>query len=152
MEALFKKLNYKEHRIFAIIDIPEELTELNKPPFDLDVLDTTLNPNRNYEFLLIFILKREDIESAVDFLEDNLADDAVIWFAYPKNASKKYKCEINRDTGWESLGKLNLEPVRQVAVSEDWSALRFRNVKNIKTMKRKGMAISKEGKERIKGN
>src|SRR5713101_8045074 len=26
--------------------------------------------------------------------------DAVVWFAYPKGTSKRYKCEINRDTGW----------------------------------------------------
>jgi hypothetical protein len=47
------------------------------------------------------------------------------------------------------LGTLNLEPVRQVAIDEDWSALRFRRVEHIKSMKRRSsMRISPEGKKR----
>lgn len=40
--------------------------------------------------------------------------------------SKNYKCDFNRDSEWISLGKYNLEPVRQVAIDDDFSALRFR--------------------------
>jgi hypothetical protein len=58
-------------------------------------------------------------------------------------------CDFNRDTGWQPLGKYDLEPVRQVAIDEDWSALRFRNVNNIKKMTRNSaMTLSKEGKNR----
>jgi hypothetical protein len=32
------------------------------------------------------------------------------------------------------LGEYNLEPVRQVAIDKDWSALRFRRVDKIKTL------------------
>jgi hypothetical protein len=71
--------------------------------------------------------------------------DVVIWFAYPKGTSKKYKCEFNRDTGWEIFGKLGFEPVRAVAIDEDWSALRFRRVSFIKTMIR-SFALTEEGK------
>jgi len=76
-----------------------------------------------------------------------------LWFCYPKGTSKKYKCDFNRDTGWETLGNYNLEGVRQVAIDEDWSALRFRKIEHIKTLtRRESFAISKEGKERIKKN
>lgn len=74
--------------------------------------------------------------------------DAVIWFCYPKGTSKKYKCEFNRDNGWAKLGERDWEPVRMVAIDEDWSALRFRKTDFIKTMTR-STAISKEGKKRI---
>jgi hypothetical protein len=62
--------------------------------------------------------------------------DAVVWFAYPKGSSKKYKSQINRDNGWAVMGKAGFEPVRMVAIDEDWSALRFRRVEFIKTMNR----------------
>jgi len=76
----------------------------------------------------------------------------VIWMAYPKGTSKKYTCEFNRDSGWKALGKAGYEPVRIVAIDEDWSTLRFRKVEHIKNLKRnpKG-AISKAGKKRTTG-
>jgi hypothetical protein len=49
------------------------------------------------------------------------------------------------------LGKLNFEGVMQVSIDEDWSALRFRHVDYIKTMKRK-KALSEKGKKRIRDN
>ena len=52
-----------------------------------------------------------------------MAGNPTIWFAYPKGASTKYKSEINRDKGWLSLGNQGFEPVSQVAIDEDWSAL-----------------------------
>jgi hypothetical protein len=55
---------------------------------------------------------------------------------YLKGSSKRYRCEFNRDTGWHALGDAGDEPVRQVAIDEDWSALRFRKAEFIKTMTR----------------
>ena len=58
-------------------------------------------------------------------------------------------CDFNRDTGWDALGNLGFEPVRMIAIDEDWSALRFREAKFIKTItRRESFALSKEAKER----
>ena len=47
------------------------------------------------------------------------------------------------------FGAAGFEPVRQVAIDEDWSALRFRRVEHVKTLTRsKAMALTEEGKER----
>jgi hypothetical protein len=62
--------------------------------------------------------------------------DAAIWIVYPKGSSKGYRCEFNRDSGWQVLGEAGFEPVRQVPIDADWSALRFRRVENIKAMVR----------------
>jgi hypothetical protein len=58
--------------------------------------------------------------------------DALLWFAYPKGTSKRYHCEFNRDTGWQVIRDAGFDSVRQVAIDEDWSALRFRRVEFIK--------------------
>jgi hypothetical protein len=69
--------------------------------------------------------------------------------AYPKGTSKKYQCEFNRDSGWTTLGAAGFEPVRVVAIDEDWSALRFRRVEYIKSMRRKPTgAISAAGRRK----
>lgn len=60
--------------------------------------------------------------------------DALVWFAYPKGTSKQYRSTINRDTGWQVLGAAGFEPVRMVAIDEDWSGVRFRRAEFIKSM------------------
>ncbi len=73
----------------------------------------------------------------------------MVWFAYPKGSSKKYKAEINRDRGWEALGKKGFEAVRAVAIDLDWSGIRFRQVTFIKTMKRNSsLSMTTAGKTR----
>ena len=62
--------------------------------------------------------------------------DAIVWFAYPKGTSKRYKSQIDRDHGWNMLGHEGFEPVRIVAIDEDWSAKRFRRARFIKNMTR----------------
>jgi len=77
-----------------------------------------------------------------------LTKDALLWFCYPKGSSKKYKCDFNRDNGWQALGELGFEPVRMVAIDEDWSALRFKPAEAIKTMTR-SFAITATGKAKV---
>jgi hypothetical protein len=62
--------------------------------------------------------------------------DAVLWFAYPKRTSKRYKADFDRDHGWEVLRAAGFEPVRQVAIDADWSALRFRRSEFVKGARR----------------
>lgn len=49
-----------------------------------------------------------------------------------EGTSRRYTCEFNRDTGWAALHKAGFDTVRQVAIDEDWSALRFRRIEYIK--------------------
>jgi hypothetical protein len=73
-----------------------------------------------------------------------------VWFAYPKGTSKRYTSQINRDKGWQVLGDLGFEPVRSVAIDEDWSASRFRRVEFIKKMTRaKELRMTAQGKARL---
>ena len=51
---------------------------------------------------------------------------------------------------WKPLAQRGFEPVRQVALDDDWSALRFRPVQDIASFTR-GFAMSEEGKKRTKG-
>lgn len=56
---------------------------------------------------------------------DHLADPSTLWVAYPKGN----RTDINRDTLWPILGEYGMRPIGQVSVSEVWSALRFRPLK-----------------------
>ena len=67
-------------------------------------------------------------------LAPRLEGDAVLWCAYPK--ARRYRCAFTRDSGWAAMGAAGSEPVRQVAIDEDWSALRFRRVEHIARLRR----------------
>ena len=112
-------------------------------------IDTDSTLPTEVDFVLAFVLTLADIESAIQVVAPKLAEDAIIWFAYPKKSSKNYQCEFNRDTGWAVLGEYKLEGVRQVAIDADWSAIRFRHVDKIKKITRRAsMALTKEAKLR----
>jgi hypothetical protein len=50
------------------------------------------------------------------------------------------------------MGAAGFEPVRMVAIDEDWSALRFRRVEFIKTLERgSARALTAEGRKRATG-
>ena len=67
----------------------------------------------------------------------------------PKGSSKKYRSQIDRDHGWDVLGSEGFEPVRMVAIDEDWSALRFRRKSFIKVMIRpKSSQLTARAKKR----
>jgi hypothetical protein len=101
------------------------------------------------EFVICFVTTQIEIEQFISAIYQKLKGDAIIWLCYPKMTSKNYKCDFNRDSGWTSMGKYNLEPVRQVAIDDDFSALRFRKVEFIKTItRRESFAITREAKKR----
>lgn len=55
-----------------------------------------------------------------------MADGVVLWFGFPKQSSKTIKSDINRDRVWERQAPRNIQPNRNVALDDDWSALRFK--------------------------
>lgn len=149
MTPLFKKLNYKNQTTVLVVDAPDTFaTEIQAmeatAAFEFDMVNSA-----SIDFVLVFVTRLQEIETAITVIHPKLTTDAVLWFCYPKGTSKKYRCEFNRDNGWEALGKLGFEPVRMVAIDADWSALRFRKAEHIKSLTRKtSLAISEAGQSR----
>jgi hypothetical protein len=148
MTPVFKKLNYKNQETIFILNPPESFANELDEMKGITNVQLKIEDTSSVDFVLAFGTKQEEVDNFARSIESKIKNDAVVWFAYPKGSSKKYRCEFNRDNGWEMLGKLGFEPVRMIAIDEDWSALRFRKVENIKKMTRSS-AISNEGKKKI---
>lgn len=146
MTPLFKKLNLGKQKLIHVLNAPESF----EPALEaLDGVTVQRTISGGCEFALAFVLTQAELDSASTRLAEACGGDAVIWMVYPKGTSKQYKCAFNRDSGWSTLGEAGFEPVRMVAVDEDWSALRFRRVDYIRRMARKpASAISKAGKRK----
>lgn len=148
LDPVFKKLNYKDQSTLYIIDAPESFAPNMKSMEVFATLKTSLTGAKQVNFILAFVKTQRQIDGMATKVPQMLEDDAVLWFAYPKGTSKKYTCDFNRDTGWNAFGTLGFEPVRMVAIDEDWSALRLRRVEHIKTMTR-SFAMSEAGKKKL---
>jgi hypothetical protein len=144
--AILKKMSIKDINTAVLINLPEEFEEIKKV---LSESCTVLNEiQQSPDLYLAFATQFTQVEAVANELRKNISADKAIWIAYPKGSSKKYTCEFNRDNGWQSLGNAGFEPVRQIALNEDWSALRFRRAEFIKTMTR-SFAMSEEGKKKV---
>jgi hypothetical protein len=146
MPSVFAKLNLKDQKQIVVVNAPESFEP------ELAALEGTtvlrdLGAAKDIAFALAFVTRQKEVDTLAKAVAKKAKGDGLVWFAYPKGTSKKYKCEFNRDTGWAVLGKLGFEGVRQIAIDEDWSALRFRRVEFIKTMIRsRAMAMTRQGK------
>lgn len=147
MDAVFKKLNFKNQKTVVVLNAPQSFeANLDSIRDEASVL-YTWDGLDEIDFVLLFATKQTEIDETIPQIAPLLKGDALVWMCYPKGTSKKYKCDFNRDTGWQIMGNYDLEPVRMVAIDGDWSALRFKNVDNIKTMKRSALhALSDKGK------
>ncbi len=151
MNAIFKKLNYKDQQVIHILQAPESFHPTMQEMRALTLVKTELATEEAATFILAFVMKQSEIDALAPLFSSALQGDGILWYAYPKGTSKRYKCDFNRDTGWEIVGKFGFEAVRQVAMDEEWSALRFRRVKYIKTMTRsRKLAITEDGQKRVK--
>jgi hypothetical protein len=135
MSPIFTKLNLKDETEIFVFNVPKSFEPLLAMLADKQVR-RKITTSSKVHFALAFAITQADVDTATEQLTARAAGDAILWFAYPKQSSKKYKCEFNRDTGWAALGVAGYEPVRQVAIDEDWSALRFRKVEFIKSLTR----------------
>ena len=134
MSTVFAKLNFKDHKQIVVLGSPgsfeSELAALQGVEIIRD-----LKKAKQVTFSLAFVTTQEQVNALAPAIARKAGGDAIVWFAYPKGSSKKYKSQINRD-GWSVLGREGFEPVRMVAIDEDWSAVRFRRAGFIKNMTR----------------
>jgi hypothetical protein len=146
MTPLFSKLNLALHTTITVLHGPASFEPELAALKGVKVVRTIKG---KVAFAIAFVIRQTELDRVSAALTKAADGDAIIWIAYPKGTSENYTCEFNRDSGWTVLGNAGYEPVRMVAIDEDWSALRFRKVDHITTMKRDPRgAISKAGKKR----
>jgi len=133
MKKLLDKLNYKGQKRIALINAEESFSlAISNELKDVKV-DNEIDPRFPYDFIILFVRKISDIEFFTPIVLHNLLADGVLWYCYPKKASKNLRSDIDRDHGWETLNNVGFHGVRMVTIDNDWSAMRFRNIKFIKS-------------------
>jgi hypothetical protein len=131
MAGIFEKLNLKDRQEILVLQAPESFEpELARLP--VLTIHRHIESAQEIGFSLAFVTRQSEVDALAGPVAARAKGDPVVWFAYPKGTSKKYKCDFNRDTGWDALKAAGFDTVRAVAIDEDWTALRFRRVEHIK--------------------
>ncbi|MEO8802101.1 MAG: hypothetical protein ABI304_08430 [Rudaea sp.] len=130
MATIFDKLNLKDQREILVINAPASFEAELVTLGDIAILRDA-KAAKQIGFCLAFVTRIAELETLTTSLPRKAKGDALLWFAYPKGTSKKYQCEFNRDTGWDAMRQAGFDTVRQIAIDDDWTALRFRRVEFI---------------------
>ena len=137
MKNLLDKLNYKWQGRIAVINAEDSFIVSLSGDLKNVMIDREIDPRYPYDFIILFVKSISEVQFLTPIALHNLLADGVLWFCYPKKTSKKYSSDIDRDHGWKALNDSGLFGVRVVSIDEDWSALRFRNSKYIKSAQKR---------------
>ncbi|MEM7654599.1 MAG: hypothetical protein AAF399_00610 [Bacteroidota bacterium] len=150
-ESLLKKLQFKGQDPVLLLNAPDAFQSVVEVWQSMTRLHLTPVPDQKYPYILAFAEMVADLNGIANQIKDRFEGDVQLWIAYPKKSSKTYRSDLNRDSdAWQVLGDLGFEGVRQVAIDADWSALRFRDARFIKQLKRAASWIRSEAGKKKK--
>lgn len=112
--SMAKKLNLKAGTRLRVLGKPREV----------DLGDVEVTSLANVKDVLVFVTRLDDLDRVAAPMIEAARADRIAWAAYPK--AGQLGTDLNRDVLWKALAKQKIQPVRQVAVDDVWSALRFR--------------------------
>lgn len=79
------------------------------------------------DVVLLFVADKSEWDALVPPALTQIRADAVLWVAYPKLTSKRAG-DLSRDIIHKVSPAFGLDTVAQIAIDEDWSALRFKRI------------------------
>jgi hypothetical protein len=125
VKSLLDKLGYKSGTPALAWHVPDSLREA------LAELTSGEDPS----FSIAFVSSAKELRLATEEVAPAYRRGGHLWIAYPKK-SGSILSDLTRDSGWEPVAALGLLAVTQVALDDDWSALRFRYRDEIRKLTR----------------
>ncbi|MBF9252939.1 YdeI/OmpD-associated family protein [Pontibacter sp. 172403-2] len=123
MQNLGKKLQLKPGSNLLLLNAPAEVA-------DILAAEGYTSSNAalagSYQAVLLLVHSKQELEQFAPQSVAALKPEGMLWIAYPKKTSG-IKSDLTRDKGWKVLADLGYAPIRQVAVDDTWSALRFKH-------------------------
>ena len=114
--AIFKKMKAKSSYTAIVLYVPP-----GYPKAD----ELVWADSGQADFVHVFIESRTQFMERFSQAEAACKKDGLLWVSYPKSKGKK-TYDINRDSLWALLLPAGFHPVSQVALDEEWSALRVK--------------------------
>jgi hypothetical protein len=120
--SLAQKLQIKSGKLI-VINAPKGYADhLAK---ELKHLTVSTRAAGQAEAVLLFVNSLAEVAERMPKVGQRVKPGGMLWLAYAKGSSK-VKTDVNRDKLWAAVLPLGWQPVRQIALDEVWSALRFK--------------------------
>ncbi len=120
---LARKLQIKSGMSILVLNAPEGFETLLMPlPDDATLATSGAGP---FDVVHCFAKSSAEVTRYAPVALAALRPGGMLWFAYPKGSSG-VRTDLSRDSGWSVVADQGWEGVRQIAIDDVWSALRFR--------------------------
>lgn len=115
--AVSSKLQLKSGRRVTVEGLPQGV--------DLELDEAQLHDDAgSADAVILFVASAAELGQRGDNVVQAAKRDALAWVAYPK--AGRLGTDLNRDSVARLMIERGVQPVRQVAIDDVWSALRFR--------------------------
>lgn len=118
---LLHKLQIRSGCKLWLINVPQAIAEEISAGAEVELV----HEKDAYDGVLACFSSPAEVGSIAPRILAELPTDGLLWVAYRKGAQAK-EAGLNRDSGWDALEEAGWRPVRQIALDDEWSALRFR--------------------------
>ncbi len=126
--SLADKLQIRQGQTLVVSNAPSGMVE--RLTAELPGLRVTAEPAPSPDAVLLYVTSLAEARQLASDAMQKVSPDALLWIAYPKGGSKM-PTDVNRDRLWDALQETGWRPVRQVALDEVWSAMRFRPAEKV---------------------
>lgn len=127
MQGIRKKLQIKPNLTFLLINAPDDFAAAMAAEGYSCARGRLENGAKgNFDAVQLFTKDKAELEMLFPQVVEALKKNGLLWIAYPKKSSK-VKSDLTRDEGWKVVFDMGYEGVRQIAIDETWSSLRFRH-------------------------
>ncbi len=124
-KSVSDKLQLKPGKVVLTVNAPPDYVQmLGKLPDGARVVTKSAQP---VDIVHVFAHNRAEMEKLLPGLKEKLVPGGFIWLSYHKGGSG-VATDINRDSIWRYGLTIGLQAVSQVAINDDWSALRLKPV------------------------
>ncbi len=120
-KTLAEKMHLRAGERVLLVNAPEGHAAALEAPSGVEVGTVA---EGTFDVIHLFVSTRAALETETPGLKALLKPDGKLWIAYPKGTSKRLSADINRDDIRRYATTVGLQAVAQVAVDEDWSAIR----------------------------
>lgn len=124
-KPLAERMHLRAGERLLLLNAPDGFATTLEAPKSVEVAKT---PQGTFDVIQVFVSTRAALEAEAPRLKELLNADGKLWIAYPKGTSKHLNADINRDDIRRYALTVGLQTVAQVAVDDDWSAIRCKVV------------------------
>jgi hypothetical protein len=125
--GLLKKLQIKAGMKLWLVDVPQAVAEELTAGAEVE----PVHAGDDFDGVIAFCETVAELEALMPRIFERMPADGLLWLAYRKGEVAKAS-GFDRDHGWDAVEAQGWRPVRQVAIDDAWSALRFRPVEKVK--------------------